>query len=89
VHALALLGLPVLCSALAEQQRIDFQYRYSIWQLEYSRNFLFHQAQVMEEVFQKLIDRTRAPLDIKTLETIFGAGIASPLRNDNGGTQRA
>ena len=46
---------------LAEQQRLDFQYHYSIWQLEYSRNYLFHQAQVLEEVFQKLIDRTRAP----------------------------
>jgi hypothetical protein len=36
-----------LCFALplAEQQRIDFPYRYSIWQLEWSRNFLFHQAQ--------------------------------------------
>ena len=30
-----------LCFALplAEQQRLDFQYRYSIWQLEYSRNY--------------------------------------------------
>jgi hypothetical protein len=65
---------------LAEQQRIGFQYQYSIWQLEYSRNFLFHQAQVMEEVFQKLIDRTRAPLDIKTLETIFGRRHRQPTQ---------
>jgi hypothetical protein len=63
-----------LCFALpvAEQERTEFHYQYSIWQLELSRNFLFHQAAVLEEVFQKLIDRTRAPLDIKTLETIFG-----------------
>jgi hypothetical protein len=57
---------------VAEQQRIDFHYQFSIWQLELSRNFLFKRAEVLEEVFQKLIDRTRAPLDIKTLETIFG-----------------
>jgi hypothetical protein len=63
-----------LCFALprAEQERIGFHYQFSIWQLELSRNFLFFQATVLEEVFQKLIDRTRAPLDIKTLETIFG-----------------
>jgi hypothetical protein len=71
-----------LCFALplAEQQRLEFHYHYSIWQLEYSRNFLFHQAQVMEEVFQKLIDRTRAPLDIKTLETIFGRRHRQPTK---------
>lgn len=63
-----------LCFALpvAEQERTGFHYDYSIWQLELSRNFLFYKEQVLEEVFQKLIDRTRAPLDIKTLETIFG-----------------
>jgi hypothetical protein len=71
-----------LCFALplAEQQRLDFQYHYSIWQLEYSRNYLFHQAQVLEEVFQKLIDRTRAPLDIKTLETVFGRRHRQPTK---------
>jgi hypothetical protein len=71
-----------LCFALplAEQQRLDFHYQYSIWQLEYSRNYLFHQAQVLEEVFQKLIDRTRAPLDIKTLETIFGRRHRQPTK---------
>jgi hypothetical protein len=63
-----------LCFALpvVEQERIGFHYQYSIWQLELSRNYLFKQESVLEEVFQKLIDRTRAPLDIKTLETIFG-----------------
>jgi hypothetical protein len=65
---------------LVEQQRLDFQYHYSIWQLEYSRNYLFQQAQVLEEVFQKLIDRTRAPLDIKTLETIFGRRHRPPTK---------
>jgi hypothetical protein len=71
-----------LCFALplAEQQRLDFHYHYSIWQLEYSRNYLFPQAQVLAEVFQKLIDRTRAPLDIKTLETIFGRRHRQPTK---------
>jgi hypothetical protein len=68
------LGSACLCFALpvAEQERTGFRYAHSIWQLELSRNFLFKQAAVLEEVFQKMIDRTRAPLDIKTLETLFG-----------------
>ena len=71
-----------LCFALplAEQQRTDFHYEYSIWQLELSRNFLFRQAAVLEEVFQKLIDRTRGPLDIKTLETLFGRRHRQPTK---------
>jgi hypothetical protein len=35
---------------------------------------------VLEEVFQKLIDRTRAPLDIKTLETVFGRRYRLPTK---------
>ena len=34
----------------------------------------------MAEVFQKLIDRTRAPLDIKTLETLFGRRHRPPTK---------
>jgi len=71
-----------LCFALpvAEQERTGFHYEYSIWQLELSRNFLFYQEKVLEEVFQKMIDRTRAPLDIKTLETIFGRRHRQPTK---------
>ena len=71
-----------LCFALpvAEQERTGFHYEYSIWQLEWSRNFLFYQEHVLEEVFQKMIDRTRAPLDIKTLETIFGRRHRQPTK---------
>jgi hypothetical protein len=63
-----------LCFALpvAEQKRCDFNYRFSVWQLEYSRNWLFRDGKTLEELFQKVLDRTRAPLDIKVLETIFG-----------------
>ncbi len=35
---------------------------------------------MLEEVFQKLIDRTRAPVDIKTLETIFGRRHRQPTQ---------
>jgi hypothetical protein len=72
-----------LCFGLPadEQARTDFAYRYSVWQLEYSRNFLFRDPATLEEVFQKLLDRTRQPLDIKVLETIFGRRHRQPKSN--------
>jgi hypothetical protein len=38
----------------------------------------------MEQVFQSVIDRTRAPLDIKTIKTIFGRKHRPFKRNRNG-----
>ena len=63
-----------LCFALdwAEQKKSRFQYQYSVFQMEYSRNLLFHSGQQMEEIFQALIDRTRARLDLDRIQTIFG-----------------
>lgn len=63
-----------LCFALTreEQQRSGFAYQYSVFQLELSRNLLFQRGATMDEVYQKLIDRTRAPLDLGQLKTIFG-----------------
>jgi hypothetical protein len=63
-----------LCFALdlAEQEKSAFQYQYSIFQMEYSRNLLFGSGRQMDEIFQALIDRTRAPLDLDRIKTIFG-----------------
>jgi len=63
-----------LCFALdlEEQEKSTFQYQYSVFQMEYSRNLLFHSGRQMEEIFQALIDRTRAPLDLDRIQTIFG-----------------
>lgn len=63
-----------LCFALdlAEQERTQFRYLYSVFQLEYSRNLLFRRGCTLDEVYQKLLDRTRGELDVKTLRTIFG-----------------
>lgn len=57
---------------LAEQERSRFRYAYSIYQGEYSRNLLFRRGRTMEEVFQGVIERTRGPLNITMLKTIFG-----------------
>jgi len=64
-----------LCFALPsdDQKRTAFRYAVSLFQMEYSRNFLFKSGRVMEQVFEGLIDRTRSTLDIKTVKTILGA----------------
>jgi hypothetical protein len=63
-----------LCFALdlEEQKRSAFSYQYSVYQMEYSRNLLFRSGRQMDEIFQALIDRTRAPLDLDRVRTIFG-----------------
>ena len=57
---------------LEEQERSRFQYQYSSYQLEYSRNLRFHSGQKMWQVLQGLIDRTRGTLNLKVVKTIFG-----------------
>jgi len=63
-----------LCFALdlEEQQRTTFHYQYSVFQIEYSRNLLFQSGRQMDEIFQTLIDRTRGPLNLDRIKTIFG-----------------
>src|SRR5205823_3062581 len=63
-----------LCFALdlEEQQQSGFRYQYSNYQIEYSRNLLFELGGRMDQVFQRLIDRSRAPLDLDTIKTILG-----------------
>jgi len=56
-----------------EQRRSGFRYVYAVYQVEYSRNLLFRSGGQMEQVFQGLIDRTRARLTVRDLKTIFGA----------------
>ncbi len=64
-----------LCFALdlAEQQQSGFHYDYSLYQVEYSRNLLFASGHTLDQVFQGVVERTRGPLDLKTLKTIFGS----------------
>jgi hypothetical protein len=58
---------------LDEQEQSGFRYSYSVYQAEYSRNLLFRKGGEMEEVFNGVIDRTRAPLDLPMVKTLFGA----------------
>jgi hypothetical protein len=64
-----------LCFALDidDQERTGFHYAYSVYQVEYSRNLLFHMGAQMEQVFERMVDRTRARLDVPRLRTMFGA----------------
>jgi hypothetical protein len=63
-----------LCFALGltEQAQTNFQYQYSVYQLEYSRNLLFKQGDQMMQVLNSVIDHVRTRLDVKVLKTIFG-----------------
>lgn len=64
-----------LCFALrlAEQERTNFHYAYSIYQMEYSRNLLFTRGTEVDSIFNGVIDRTRSKLNIRTVKTIFGS----------------
>jgi hypothetical protein len=65
----------VLCFALdlAEQEAAGGRYDYSVYQVEYSRNLLFADGAVMDQVFDRVVDRTRSRLDVPRLKTLFGA----------------
>src|SRR5260370_34708242 len=49
-----------------------FRYSYTVYQAEYSRNLLFRSGAQMEDLFDRIIDRTRSRLDIPAVRTIFG-----------------
>ena len=57
---------------LEEQKHSGFHSDYSIDQLEYSRNLIFEVGGQMDQVFQALIDRSRAPLNLKKIQKILG-----------------
>ena len=57
-----------------EQARSGFRYAYSVYQVEYSRNLLFASGATMDRVFDAVVDRTRARLDVPKLRTLFGLG---------------
>ena len=63
-----------LCFALdlSEQEKSGFKYSYSTFQMEYSRNLLFKSGDMLDEVYEKLLERTWRMLDVKKLRTIFG-----------------
>src|ERR1700738_4577674 len=69
-----------------KQERIRFQYQYSIYQIEYSRNLVFTEGRLMEEMFQAPMDRSRGPLDVKKIKTILGVkrGPAQGARRKKG-----
>jgi hypothetical protein len=64
-----------LCFGLGidQQKQTGFHYAYSVYQVEYSRNLLFQRGSQLEQVFQRIVDRTRARLDVRQVKTLFGA----------------
>ncbi len=75
-----------LCFALdtGEQGISGFRYDYRAYQAEYSRNLLFQSGARMEDLFERILDRTRSRLDIPAVRTLFGL-YARPHRNRKAG----
>jgi hypothetical protein len=69
---------------LAEQGMSGFRYSYTVYQAEYSRNLLFRSGAQMQDLFDRICDRTRSRLDIPAVRTIFGLK-NRPHRNRAGG----
>jgi hypothetical protein len=69
---------------LDEQARSGFRYGYSVYQAEYSRNLLFASGAQMEDLFERVCDRTRSRLDIPALRRLFGL-YARPHHNRKSG----
>jgi hypothetical protein len=57
---------------LDEQRRSGFCYGYAVYQAEYSRNLLFRSGGKMEDLFERILDRTRSRLDIPAVRRLFG-----------------
>ena len=68
---------------LEEQAAGGFRYDYAVYQLEYSRNLLFRSGAEMEAVFERIVDRSRTRLDVKTLRTLFGYAQRPRRRSDD------
>jgi hypothetical protein len=77
-----------LCFGLSfdEQKRTRFRYRYSVYQMEYSRNLLFRNGLHMQSVFDGVIDRSRSRLKLKRIMKIFG--LRKRRRKSDGSTPR-
>jgi hypothetical protein len=58
---------------LAEQDAAGARYDYSVYQVEYSHNMLFADGAVMDQIFDRIVDRTRSRLDVPRRKTLFGA----------------
>ncbi len=54
------------------QKRTGFSYRFSVYQVEYSRNFLFKRGRQLDDVYQHIINLTRQRIDIPYLKTLLG-----------------
>ena len=64
--------MPVLRPGPGRAGAVGFRYSYTVYQAEYSRNLLFRSGGQMEDLFDRVLDRTRSRLDIPALRTLFG-----------------
>jgi hypothetical protein len=65
---------------LEEQERTGFQYSYSAYQIEYSRNISFKRGSDLDAIYQRLVDLSRNSFQIEKIKTIFGTKRRSSRR---------
>lgn len=73
---------------VAERQRTGFEYWWSVYQLEISRNYHFQPPAALDEIYQSLIDLNRRKLDVKRLKTIFGLRGRPRIRTNRNASAR-
>ncbi len=54
------------------QKKTGFSYKFSVYQVEYSRNFLFKRGRQLDDVYQHIINLTRERIDMPYLKTLLG-----------------
>jgi len=54
------------------QKKTGFKYQYSVYQVEYSRNFLFQRGRQLDEAYQHIINLTREKINLPYLKTLLG-----------------
>lgn len=54
------------------QKKTGFSYKFSVYQVEYSRNFLFKRGRQLDDVYQQIINLTRQRIDMPYLKTLLG-----------------
>jgi hypothetical protein len=54
------------------QKKTGFSYKFSVYQVEYSRNFLFKRGRLLDDVYQHIINLTRQRIDMPYLKTLLG-----------------
>lgn len=55
-----------------EQEQTGFKYEHSIFQIEYSRDYIFRRGSTLDEIYGSMTEHLRTRVGLEQLKTIFG-----------------